>query len=32
MVVVDLTTRIAHLHGLRNKDTGCSGQEFGRMA
>jgi hypothetical protein len=29
MVVVDSTTRIAHLRGLRNKVTDCSDQEFG---
>jgi hypothetical protein len=32
MVVVDAITRIAHLRGLRNKDTDCSDQEFGCMA
>jgi hypothetical protein len=32
MVVVDSTTRIAHLHGLRNEDTDCSDQEFGFVA
>jgi hypothetical protein len=32
MVVVDSTTRIAHLRGLRNKVTDNSDLEFGCMA